>query len=184
MIKKQAIKELKSLSPSQEAIDTVLNKLKENSAEIQQKNTELAEKDAKISELSKKLYLCTPEIPQCQHGEYVSYTDLIDKIIEKDKEIDKLRNKNKELLRKLRNRVKEVKKLTKYSQYKKEFSRLNEQLRKKDKIIDLMAEYLIGVHIDNYDPTWEHEFEKDNFIILRSKEEVKQYIERKATNNG
>ena len=67
---------------------------------------------------------------------------------EKDKEIDKLRNKNKKLLRKLRNRVKEVKKLTKYSQYKKEFSRLNEQLRKKDKQIDSMAEYISNLDID------------------------------------
>ena len=58
-----------------ESVYTVLNMLKE--------------KDNKINELSKKLYLCTPEIPQCQHGKYVSYTDLIDKIIEKDKEIEK-----------------------------------------------------------------------------------------------
>lgn len=63
---------------------------------------------------------------------------------EKDKEIEKLRNKNKELLRKLRNRVKEVKKLTKYSLYKKEFSTLNKHIEKKDKIIDLMAGFMLG----------------------------------------
>ena len=37
---------------------------------------------------------------------------------EKDKEIDKLKKHNDDLLRKLRNRVKEVKKLQKYSLYK------------------------------------------------------------------
>ena len=57
-------------------------------------------------------------------------------------EIEKLRNNNKDLLRKLRNRVKEVKKLTKYSLYKTEFSTLNKQLEKKDKIIDGMANHI------------------------------------------
>ena len=61
------------------AVKNVLNMLKENSAEIHQKNTELAEKNA---------------------------------------EIEKLRKHNKELLRKLRNRVKEVKKLQKNPNYK------------------------------------------------------------------
>jgi predicted RNase H-like nuclease (RuvC/YqgF family) len=61
---------------------------------------------------------------------------------EKDKQIDKLKKHNDELLRKLRNRVKEVKKLQKYSLYKEEFSKLNKQLQNKDKIIDLMAEFI------------------------------------------
>ena len=61
---------------------------------------------------------------------------------EKDKQIDKLKKHNDELLRKLRNRVKEVKKLEKYSLYKEEFSRLNKQLQNKDKIIDLMANHI------------------------------------------
>ena len=61
------------------AVKNVLNMLKENSAEIHQKNTELAEKNA---------------------------------------EIERLRKHNKELLRKLRNRVKEVKKLQKNPNYK------------------------------------------------------------------
>lgn len=55
---------------------------------------------------------------------------------EKDKEIEKLKKHNKELLRKLRNRVKETKKLDKYKLYKKEFKTLNEQLKKKDEIIE------------------------------------------------
>ena len=57
-------------------------------------------------------------------------------------QIDKLKKHNDKLLRKLRNRVKEVKKLEKYSLYKEEFSRLNKQLQNKDKIIDLMANHI------------------------------------------
>ena len=91
---------------------------------------------------------------------------------EKEKTIDKLKKHNDELLRKLRNRVKDVKKLQKYSLYKKEFSRLNKQLQNKDKIIDLMSEQLAGLAIFNID--------KDETLILSDKEEVKQYYENKA----
>lgn len=74
------------------------------------------------------------------------YQDAIETVFpmleEKDKQIDKLKKHNDELLRKLRNRVKEVKKLEKYSLYKEEFSRLNKQLQNKDKIIDLMANHI------------------------------------------
>ena len=68
------------------------------------------------------------------------------------KENEKLKYKNQDLLRKLRNRVKEVKKLTKYSQYKKEFSRLNQIIKEKDKQIDLILKeqiedgYLVNFH--------------------------------------
>ena len=91
---------------------------------------------------------------------------------EKDKQIDKLKKHNDELLKKLRNRVKEVKKLQKYSLYKEEFSRLNKQLQNKDKIIDLMSEQLAGLAIFNID--------KDETLLLNDKEEVKQYFENKA----
>ena len=91
---------------------------------------------------------------------------------EKEKTIDKLKKHNDDLLRKLRNRVKDVKKLQKYSLYKKEFSRLNKQLQNKDKIIDLMSEQLAGLAIFNID--------KDETLILSDKEEVKQYYENKA----
>lgn len=60
-------------------------------------------------------------------------------LIEKQQaEIEKLKNNNKDLLRKLRNRVKEVKKLEKYSLYKKEFATLNKRIEKKDKEIDIL----------------------------------------------
>lgn len=67
---------------------------------------------------------------------YSIVMDIIDTNDRQQKEIEKLRNNNKNLLRKLRNRVKEVKKLTRYSLYKKEFSTLNKKLQQKDKIID------------------------------------------------
>ena len=50
------------------------------------------------------------------------------------------------------------------------------EIEKKDKIIDLMAEQLAGLTI------WDTE--KEEPLILTDKEEVKQYFERKATNNG
>lgn len=97
---------------------------------------------------------------------------LKEQLKEKDKIIDKLKKHNYDLLRKLKNRVKEVKKLEKYSLYKEEFSRLNKQLQNKDKIIDLMSEQLAGLAIFNID--------KDETLILSDKEEVKQYFENKA----
>ena len=66
----------------------------------------------------------------------------IEALKEHKEQIDKLKKHNDELLRKLKNRVKEVTKLEKYSLYKKEFSRLNKQLQNKDKIIDLMANHI------------------------------------------
>nr|DAD98164.1 MAG TPA: hypothetical protein [Myoviridae sp. cthRr4] len=46
----------------QEDIETVLNMLKENSAEIQQKNTELVEKNAEIEKYKKIINLMTEHI--------------------------------------------------------------------------------------------------------------------------
>ena len=86
----------------------------------------------------------TREITDEDRKEYMNKWFLDDltiliKLIEKQqKEIEKLRNNNKDLLRKLRNRVKEVKKLEKYSLYKKEFATLNKQLAKKDEVIDFL----------------------------------------------
>lgn len=96
----------------------------------------------------------------------------IEALKEHKEQIDKLKKHNDELLRKLKNRVKEVKKLQKYSLYKEEFSRLNKQLQNKDKIIDLMSEQLAGLAIFNID--------KDETLILSDKEEVKQYYENEA----
>lgn len=112
---------------------------------------------------------------------YEAIETVLNMLKEKDKEIDKLRNKNKKLLRKLRNRVKEVKKLTKYSQYKKEFSRLNEQLRKKDKQIDSMAEYISNLDIDEDICKEQSDNNCDDINReVECRDCIKQYFERKV----
>ena len=101
---------------------------------------------------------------------------------EKDKQIDKLKKHNDELLRKLRNRVKEVKKLEKYSLYKKEFSRLNQKLQSKDKIIDLMAEFIEDeLTVDEF--CTKEGCYADNYIdghCEKCLNCIKQYFENKA----
>ena len=72
-------------------------------------------------------------------------------IKKQQKELDKLKNKNKDLLRKLRNRVKQVKNLEKYALYKKEFSRLNKELEKKDREIQIKNNYLDLIWQIGYD---------------------------------
>lgn len=77
-----------------------------------------------------------------QPSEIKSIEIVLNELEKKEAEIDKLRNTNKDLLKKLRNRVKEVKKLTRYSLYKKEFARLNKQLEKKDTVINEAISYI------------------------------------------
>ena len=95
-------------------------------------------------------------------------------------ERDKLKKHNNDLLRKLRNRVKEVKKLEKYSLYKEEFSKLNKQLQNKDKIIDLMLEYISNIT----DCPFENErkyLDCERMCDLRTDKECwKQYFENKT----
>lgn len=69
-------------------------------------------------------------------------SDLLQAYKDQEKEIDKLKNKNSELLIKLRNRGKEVNKLTKYSNYKKEFTTLNNRIKELEKVIDEMAKVI------------------------------------------
>lgn len=110
------------------------------------------------------------------------------------KENKKLKDKNKDLLRKLRNRVKEVKKLTKYSLYKKEFSTLNKIIKEKDKQIDLMALTLSNVCTGI--PSIIEQFEKEYCEFINSNEDccwktdkncqdcIKQYFEKQAKEKG
>lgn len=86
-------------------------------------------------------------LPFLMNIEQQAIEAVLNELEKKEAEIDKLRNTNKDLLKKLRNRVKEVKKLTRYSLYKKEFARLNKQLEKKDTVIDLMAEYIYIIQV-------------------------------------
>lgn len=103
-------------------------------------------------------------------NELIEIQETVLNLIQKqEKTINKLKRHNKELLRKLRNRVKEVKKLTKYSFYKKEFATLNKKLKEKNKQIDLMAK---EIKERNY-----------NFTNKNIKE-IKQYFERQAAQEG
>lgn len=100
---------------------------------------------------------------------------------EKDKEIKKLKKHNEELLRKLRNRVKEVKKLNKYSLYKKEFKTLNEQLKNKDKIIDLIInEFYKRSKISENCYIQKSKGIEDCLKHKNCKECIKQYFKSKA----
>lgn len=112
------------------------------------------------------------------------YQDAIEKVLpmleEKDKQIDKLKKHNDELLRKLRNRVKEVKKLEKYSLYKEEFSRLNKQLQNKDKIIDLTAEYISNITDCPFESEGKYLDCEKMCDVRTDKECWKQYFENKA----
>lgn len=95
-------------------------------------------------------------------------------------QIDKLKKHNDKLLRKLKNRVKEVKKLQKYSLYKEEFSKLNKQLQNKNKKIDLMANEIDSLHsslIGEFG-TWKTEYSEQGEEATI--EEIKQYFENKA----
>lgn len=104
----------------------------------------------------------------------VTVLNLIQK---QEKTINKLKRHNKVLLRKLRNRVKEVKKLTKYSFYKKEFATLNKKLKEKNKQIDLMAQ-CIDIELSSLRLSI---ILNKNVKPLESyKDEIKQYFEKKA----
>lgn len=104
----------------------------------------------------------------------VTVLNLIQK---QEKTINKLKRHNKELLRKLRNRVKEVKKLTKYSFYKKEFATLNKKLKEKNKQIDLMAQ-CIDIELSSLRLSI---ILNKNVKPLESyKDEIKQYFKKKA----
>ena len=129
-----------------EAIDTVLSLIKEQQEEIENITTNYKNLIADVSMLAKELGLeedaTIDEIYttiRILKSKRINVIEQLDCIEVKNKEIDKLKAENKDLLRKLRNRVKQVKKLEKYSLYKSEFSRLNKQLKQKDKQIDLMA---------------------------------------------
>lgn len=112
----------------------------------------------------------------------IAIETILSMLEEKDKQIDKLKKHNDDLLRKLRNRVKEVKKLEKYSLYKEEFSRLNKQLQNKAQIIDLISEAINKNDID--EDICRCMGQKENCNEFEDKEKckecIKQYFENKA----
>lgn len=100
---------------------------------------------------------------------------LISELKETRRQMRKLKNKNKDLLRKLRNRIKEVNKLIKYSAYKKEFSRLNAIIKQKDKIINHMANF-----INDNTPHTRHTKELENEQGIRTAKFTEQYFAEQA----
>lgn len=117
---------------------------------------------------------------KCGKNMIKQITLVLNLITKLQKENEELRDKKQDLLRKLRNRVKEVKKLAKYSLYKKEFSRLNKTIKEKDKQIDLLAEKINEAYFEENDFfDW---FEKIFGIRPKGnyKDEIKQYFETKA----
>ncbi len=117
---------------------------------------------------------------KCGKNMIKQITLVLNLITKLQKENEELRDKKQDLLRKLRNRVKEVKKLAKYSLYKKEFSRLNKTIKEKDKQIDLLAEKINEAYFEENDFfDW---FEKIFGIRPKGnyKDEIKQYFETKV----
>ena len=70
-----------NFTKTKQSLETVLNMLKENSAEIHQKNTELAEKNAEIEKLNRQIDLIAEEINETDRG----YTDYCEMKIECDR---------------------------------------------------------------------------------------------------
>ena len=103
------------------------------------------EKEEKLIEELKLEIEKLKKIATSPTGTYVTFEGLetlLNLIQRQDRQIQKLENKNKDLLRKLRNRVKEVNKLIKYSANNKEMSRLNKMLERKNRQIDIMSKYI------------------------------------------
>lgn len=78
-----------------------------------------------IKELKEKLYLCTPEIPQNSHNNYISYVDLINKLYSVEKENDILLNVQEECEKSL-HKIRELKK--ELNKVNDENKRLKEQI--------------------------------------------------------
>lgn len=128
----------------QEDIETVLNMLKENSAEIHQKNTELAEKNAEIEKYKK---LLADNLAR----------NLNDSIKAKEKANTDLEDLN---------------------------IGWQLELEKKDKMIDLMAEYISDLDIDEDICKKQSDNNCDDINReVECKECIKQYFERKAEEN-
>ncbi len=129
----------------QEDIETVLNMLKENSAEIHQKNTELAEKNAEIEKYKK---LLADNLAR----------NLNDSIKAKEKADTDLDDLDKGW---------------------------KVELEKKDKMIDLMAEYISDLDIDEDICKKQSDNNCDDINReVECKECIKQYFEKQAKEKG
>lgn len=132
-----------NFTKTKESIKTVLNMLKENSAEIHQKNTELAEKNAEIEKYKK---LLADNLAR----------NLNDSIKAKEKADTDLDDLDKGW---------------------------KVELEKKDKMIDLMAEYISDLDIDEDICKKQSDNNCDDINReVECKECIKQYFERKVEN--
>lgn len=124
----EVLKDLKkvTLEELDEAIKAV-DKQEQEAIEYFKKHIKYFEEQIKFIEATDCDYY--DEELELYQNRVKQFNTVLSMLEEKDKQIDKLKKHNDELLRKLRNRVKEVKKLEKYSLYKEEFSRLNKQLQ-------------------------------------------------------
>ncbi len=97
--------------------------------------------------------------------------EILNMLKEKDAEINKYKRKNKELSNQLLKIYKEQ-------------DNYNARIEKKDKVIDLMAKYIAD--IDNEDICFEIENKHcdKNMDYGECEDCIKQYFERKATNDG
>ncbi len=97
--------------------------------------------------------------------------EILNTLKEKDAEINKYKRKNKELSNQLLKIYKEQ-------------DNYNARIEKKDKVIDLMAKYIAD--IDNEDICFEIENKHcdKNMDYGECEDCIKQYFERKATNDG
>lgn len=166
-----------------------------------------------IKEEEKAIERCNKLI-ETEHSNWIGITNqkaietVLNMLKEKDAEIEKLRKHNKELLRKLRNRVKEVKKLQKNPNYKaivtkqgKTLEERAEQIKKykqlynkalddavitahdnmkKNKMIDLMAEEIKKRATCPLDD-YNYDLDCENKCNNNTKECWKQYFERKES---
>lgn len=73
-----------------------------------------------------------------------------------------------------------IEKLQKYSLYKEEFSRLNQQLQSKDKIIDLMEEYISNIADCPFESEGKYLDCEKMCDVRTDKECWKQYFKNKA----
>lgn len=92
-----------------------------------------------IKELKEKLYLCTPEIPQNSHNNYISYADLINKLYSIEKENDILLNVQEDA----------EKSLHKIRELKKELNKVNDENKRLKEI--KYAKKAAGGYESNYD---------------------------------
>lgn len=106
-----------------------LNQIDTNTIQILLKENYKLKKENQ--ELKEKLYLCTPEIPQNSHNNYISYVDLINKLYSVEKEIDILLNVQEDA----------EKSLHKIRELKRELNKVNEENKRlKEQIEDLLTQ--------------------------------------------